>query len=157
MLGKIEGKKRRGWQGMRWLDSNTDSMNMNLSLPGSPVLHYLLECADSLEKTLTLGKIKGKRRREQQRIRQVDSITDSMDMKLSKLQEIVKDREGSLACCSSRGCKESVMLSNHLILCCSLLLLPSIFPSIMVFANESVLSYQVAKVLEFQLQHQSFQ
>ena len=31
MLGKIEGKKRRGWQGMRWLDSNTDSMNMNLS------------------------------------------------------------------------------------------------------------------------------
>ena len=60
---------------------------MDGSTPGSPVLHYLLECADSLEKTLTLGKIKGKRRREQQRIRQVDSITDSMDMNLTKLWE----------------------------------------------------------------------
>ena len=52
---------------------------------------------------------------------------------------------------------ESVMSSNHLILCRSLLLLPSIFPSIRVFSNESVLSHQVAKVLELQLQHQSFQ
>ena len=51
---------------------------------------------------------------------------------------------------------ESVMLSNHLILCRPLLLLPSIFPSIRVFSNVSS-SYQVAKVLEFQLQHQSFQ
>ena len=52
---------------------------------------------------------------------------------------------------------ESVMPSNHLILCHPLLLLPSIFPSIRVFSNESALHYQVAKVLEFQLQHQSFQ
>jgi len=52
---------------------------------------------------------------------------------------------------------ESVMPSNHLILCRPLLLLPSIFPSIRVFSNESSSSYQVAKVLEFQLQHQSFQ
>ena len=51
---------------------------------------------------------------------------------------------------------ESVMPSNHLILCRPLLL-PSIFPSIRVFSNESVLLHQVAKVLEFQLQHQSFQ
>ena len=50
---------------------------------------------------------------------------------------------------------ESVMLSNHLILCCPLLLLPSIFPSLRVFSSGS--SYQVAKVLEFQLQHHSFQ
>ena len=46
---------------------------------------------------------------------------------------------------------ESVVLSNHLILCCSLLLLPSIVPSIKIFSNESVLLRQVAKVLEFQL------
>ena len=52
---------------------------------------------------------------------------------------------------------ESVMPSNHLILCCPLLLLPSIFPSIRVFSNESALCYHVAKVLEFQVQHQSFQ
>ena len=52
---------------------------------------------------------------------------------------------------------ESVMPSNHLILRHPLLLLPSIFPSIRVFSNESVLSHRVAKVLELQLQHQSFQ
>ena len=52
---------------------------------------------------------------------------------------------------------ESVMPSNHLILCHPLLLPPSIFPSIKVFSNESVLRIRWAKVLEFQLQHQSFQ
>ena len=52
---------------------------------------------------------------------------------------------------------ESVMPSNHLSLCRPLLLLPPIPPSIRVFSNKSVLRNQVAKVLEFQLQHQSFQ
>ena len=54
---------------------------------------HLLQRADSLEKTLMLGKIEGKRRNGQQRMRWLDGIIDSMDMGLSKVQEIVKDRE----------------------------------------------------------------
>ena len=54
---------------------------------------HLMQRADSLGKTVMLGKIEGKRRKGQQRMRWLDSITDSMDMNFSKLQEIVKDRE----------------------------------------------------------------
>ena len=58
-----------------------------------PYFGHLVQRADSLEKTLMLGKIEGKRRSRWQRIRRLDRITDSMDMSLSKFQKTVKDRK----------------------------------------------------------------
>ena len=67
---------------------------------------HLMQRTDSLEKTLMLGKIGGRRRSRWQRMKWLDGIIDSMDMNLSKLREIVKD---SLSCCSPWGHKESDM------------------------------------------------
>ena len=66
---------------------------------------HLMQRANSLEKTLMLGKIEGRRRRGQQRLRWLDGITDSMDMGLSELQETVKDREAWRA--AARGISKS--------------------------------------------------
>ena len=87
------------WIARRSNQSILKKINSEYSLEGLMLklkLQYfghVMRRADSLEKTLMLGKIEGRRRRGRQRVGWLESITDSMDMRFSKLQEIVKDRE----------------------------------------------------------------
>ena len=87
---------RVSWTARRSNQSILEKINPEYSLEGLKLkLQYfghLMQSANSLENTLMLGRIEGRRRRQQERTRLLDSITDSMDMNLSKLWEAVEDR-----------------------------------------------------------------
>ena len=102
ILLKVPWTARRSYQpGLREINPEYLLEGVMLKLPN---FGHLTQTADSLEKSLMLGRIEGRRRRGCQRMRQLDGITDTMDMNLGKLWEMVRERED--ACCSPCDSKE---------------------------------------------------
>ena len=102
---KVPWTARRSNQSILKEISPENSLEGLMLKPRRQYFGHLMQRADSLEKTLMLGKIEGRRRRGRQRMRWLDGIIDTMDMNLSKLQETVEDRGGWHA--AVRGVTES--------------------------------------------------
>ena len=116
VLNSGVGLLRVPWTARRFNQSILKEINREYSLEGLMLklkLQYfghLMQRADSLEKTLMMGKIEGGKRRGQQSTRWLDGILDSMDMSLSRLREMVKDREAYVL--QSTGSQSQTQLSN---------------------------------------------